>query len=282
MATSRIILVDGDEAKLASLTSFFRSENFSILALSSGAAVLRALPEARWDLILLGLELPDMSGFEVFHQLASGCARSGTFIAPIIGEKLTVEQRSRAFLLKADGFITEPFTGEELLATVRALLRQKQRFELLKEMSSGRAAGTPMPVSSNDLRENHLPGCDARVREEPLRSRCPQLYHELVMRYEEAVKQVLQHRIYKISDDAFGPFREIARELFMANATARDTVELHYHTLRKLAASPEHPSAQGYLEVGRTTIVGLLGDLLMYYRLAHQKQEASLEPVSLV
>jgi hypothetical protein len=109
----------------------------------------------------------------------------------------------------------------------------------------------------------------------PLRDRSPDFYKEIQRRYEEGIKLVLQHRIYKMGDDAFEPFREIAKELFLANATARDVIELHYHTLRKIAPTPDAPRAQAYLEVGRTTIIGLLGDLLTCYRDAgneHDKQ----------
>jgi hypothetical protein len=104
----------------------------------------------------------------------------------------------------------------------------------------------------------------------PLRDRSPELYKAVLGRYEEAIKEVLHRRIYKINDEAFEPFRRIAKELFHANATARDVVELHYQTLRKIAPTPDTPRAQAYLEVGRTTIIGLMGDLLTYYRDARQ------------
>jgi hypothetical protein len=118
------------------------------------------------------------------------------------------------------------------------------------------------------LREQDYEVTDAAFAgaETPLRERAPEIYQAALARYEEAVKQVLQHRIYKMNDDVFEPFRQIAKQLFLANATARDAVELHYQTLRKIAPTPESPRAQAYLEVGRTTIVGLMGDLLNYYR----------------
>jgi hypothetical protein len=99
-----------------------------------------------------------------------------------------------------------------------------------------------------------------------LRERCPQVYKAVLHRYEDAINQVLQRRIYKMNDDVFEPFRQIAKELFAANASARDVVELHYNTLRKIAPTPDAPRAQAYLEVGRTTIIGLMGDLLTLYR----------------
>jgi hypothetical protein len=120
----------------------------------------------------------------------------------------------------------------------------------------------------NGASDNNRNGREATA---PLRERLPELYQAVLVRYEEAVKQVLHHRIYKINDDVFEPFRQIAKELFVANATARDAVELHYQTLRKIAPTPESPKAQAYLEVGRTTIIGLMGDLLTYYREASQK-----------
>jgi hypothetical protein len=114
----------------------------------------------------------------------------------------------------------------------------------------------------------------------PLRERAPELYQDVLRQYEEGIKLVLQHRIYKIQDDVFEPFRQIAKILFRANATARDAVELHYQTLRKIAPTPESPKAQAYFEVGRTTIIGLMGDLLTYYRDAYQKRTPGEDPVS--
>jgi hypothetical protein len=111
----------------------------------------------------------------------------------------------------------------------------------------------------------------------PLRDRSPELYKAVLGRYEEAIKEVLHRRIYKINDEAFEPFRRIAKELFQANATARDVVELHYQTLRKIAPTPDTPRAQAYLEVGRTTIIGLMGDLLTYYRDARQPTDFGAE-----
>jgi hypothetical protein len=111
-----------------------------------------------------------------------------------------------------------------------------------------------------------------------LRDRSPDLYQTLLHRYEEAVKQALLHRIYKTNDDAFEPFRQIARDLFLAHATARDALELHYQTLRRIAPAPDAPRAQAYLEVGRTTIIGLMGDLLTCYRDARRND--AFDPTS--
>ena len=126
--------------------------------------------------------------------------------------------------------------------------------------AEGATEGTTSQATQN------LPGAGTKNKSTPLRDRSPEVYRDLLHRYEEAVKQVLQHRIYKMSDDAFEPFRQIAEELFRANATARDALELHYQTLRRMAPAPDAPRAQAYLEVGRTTIIGLMGDLLSCYR----------------
>lgn len=125
-------------------------------------------------------------------------------------------------------------------------------------------------LRANEYEVIEAPG-HAVKEEAALRDRDPELYQALLGRYEEAVKKVLLHRIYKINDDAFEPFRRIAKELFLANASARDAIELHYHTLRKIAPAPESPKSRAYLEVGRTTIIGLMGDLLAYYRDAFSK-----------
>jgi hypothetical protein len=200
------------------------------------------------------------SGAANFEQLAS--TFPDAFIVPLVERSFSEEKRREILALNAAGFLNEDLPRDEWIASIRALLRQKRTLEERKCASN-----------QNGNSAHAMPG-GFKVLDSPapLRERAPELYKGVLSRYEEAIKQVLQHRIYKIEDDVFEPFRLIAKELFLANATARDAVELHYQTLRKIAPSPDAPRAQGYLEVGRTTIVGLMGDLLTYYRNAREHE----------
>jgi DNA-binding NarL/FixJ family response regulator len=241
---------------------------FELLKATSDIAALTSVEHDKPDLIILRIGL----GIELFHKLEAIAKRTGSFIAPIVERCFSADLRKQVLNLKADGFIIDESPGDEKLATVEAILRKKHLIDDLRKQTenAGSNAGgirtVPQPSAEN---------IESKTVSRPLRERSPALYQEVLRRYEEGIKLVLQNRIYKGNDDIFEPFRLIARQLFQADATARDAVELHYHTLRKIAPTPDAPRAQAYLEVGRTTIVGLMGDLITCYRDASRYDAAS-------
>jgi DNA-binding response OmpR family regulator len=233
-----LLIVDDDLARRAFEREWLRTEGYETIEAGWDDAVIKLVAERKPDLILARA-----GGAERLHrELADLSDTHGAMLLVFIETRFSPALKKEILGLPVHGFLNDALPRDELSAAVRAFFRQKQLIADLKRR----------PEERDD--------------DSPLRERCPGLYETILFRYEEAVKKVLQHRLYKIDDDVFEPFRQIARELFLANATARDAVELHYRTLRKIAARPETPSAQAYLEVGRTTIIGLLGDLLTYYR----------------
>jgi DNA-binding NarL/FixJ family response regulator len=207
------------------------------------------------DLIVVCLD----STTEPFYKLAAELHGSGTFLVPFIETSFSLDFRKEILALKADGFINESVPVDEWIATLNALIQKKRDIDQLNLALKQKESH---PMGSRRDKNN----CGTADPCAPLRDREPELYRNMLRLYEEGVKLVLRRRIYKINDDIFEPFRKIAKELFQARATARDAVQLHYQTLRKLAPAADAPRAQGYLEVGRTTIIGLMGDLLTYYR----------------
>lgn len=254
MASGLILCFDPNAPRRALICDCLRAESFEVQEVSSESTTLSTIQQSRPDILLLALE----SNPQFFHKVQSIGELLNPLIVPIVDDTLQPGVRGQILKLNADAFLNADLPRDELAAAIRVLIRQKCLIDELKRA----------PLASGG--ENSP----------PLRERLPQLYQAVLARYEQAVKQVLEHRIYKISDDVFAPFRQIAKELFLANATARDAVELHYHTLRKIAPSPEAPRAQAYLEVGRTTIVGLMGDLLSYYREAGRAQSFNDENFS--
>jgi DNA-binding NarL/FixJ family response regulator len=255
IAGGKILIVDPDGRRRASTAEWLREHRFSIAEAESDSVALDRLRQQNPDIVLLRFG-PALS-VDAFQQFAGVVEIHGSFIIPILDRHLTIPERAQVLALDAAGFLNDELPREELLASIRGLVRQKQTMDELKRM---------FETGHDEKRVETVPKPSA-----PLRERMPQLYKAVLAKYEEAIKQVLQRRIYKINDESFEPFRQIGRELYLANATARDAVELHYHTLRKIAPSPDAPRAQAYLEVGRTTIIGLMGDLLTFYREARRE-----------
>jgi DNA-binding response OmpR family regulator len=260
METARVLIIDSDPDRRARTCEKLRSHRYDVIEAASESAALGKGHEQKPDLALLRVG----SRIDFFYEFAAVSQHSGTFIALVMERNFSPVFRKEVLALKADGFINEELPEDEWIASIHAFLRQKQAIDELKHAGGSREkARTETKPGVRQEANSSARGNEAVA---PLRDRSPDVYKDVLHRYEEAVKLVLQHRIYKIDDDVFEPFRQIAKQLFLVDATARDAVELHYQTLRKIAPAPDAPRAQAYLEIGRTTIIGLLGDLLTFYR----------------
>src|SRR5260370_10183721 len=76
-----------------------------------------------WDIILLDLNLPDISGYEVLRSLR--CAKISTPIL-ILSGLATIEDKSRGLGLGADDYLSKPFHKDELIARIHAIVRRSK------------------------------------------------------------------------------------------------------------------------------------------------------------
>jgi two-component system OmpR family response regulator len=120
-APTRVLVVD-DEPNIVDVISMaLRYEGFEVDAAGTGAEALAKARDTRPDVMLLDVMLPDMEGFEVAKQLSAERAR-----VPIIflTARDATEDRVRGLTVGGDDYVTKPFSLEELIARVRALLRR--------------------------------------------------------------------------------------------------------------------------------------------------------------
>jgi two-component system OmpR family response regulator len=117
----RVLVVD-DEPNIADVISMaLRYQGFEVASAATGAEALTAVTDFRPQLILLDVMLPDMEGFEVARRLGAERAR-----VPIIflTARDATEDKVRGLTVGGDDYVTKPFSLEELIARVRALLRR--------------------------------------------------------------------------------------------------------------------------------------------------------------
>jgi len=116
-----ILVVEDEEAIRAALTDFLEFQGFGVTAAADGFEAERTAADKQFDLILLDLMLPKISG----EQLCTKWRRDG-LQTPII--MLTAKGREKEKIaglnLGADDYITKPFSLEELLARINAVLRR--------------------------------------------------------------------------------------------------------------------------------------------------------------
>src|ERR671922_1953600 len=118
----RVLVVDDDARVRRFLTSALGAAGFAVTATGIGAEGLR-LADARPDLIVLDVELPDLSGREVCRRLKASPDTATIPVLMLSGVFTDVADRSQALEDGSDAYLTKPVTTRELVAMARALLR---------------------------------------------------------------------------------------------------------------------------------------------------------------
>ena len=121
MEPQRILVVD-DEPRITDLVAMaLRYEGFDVATAGTGRAGLKLVEEFRPALVVLDVMLPDMDGFAVTERLAADRVKVPVLF---LTARDAVEDKVRGLTLGGDDYVTKPFSIEELVARIRALLRR--------------------------------------------------------------------------------------------------------------------------------------------------------------
>ena len=117
----RILLAEDDQVLADGLCRSLRRTGYAVDHVASGTEADYALSLHTFDLLILDLGLPKLSGMDVLRKLR---ARNSSLSVLILTATDSVEQRVRGLDLGADDFMAKPFSLDELEARVRALVRR--------------------------------------------------------------------------------------------------------------------------------------------------------------
>jgi PAS domain S-box-containing protein len=125
----KILHVDDNETNRYAVNRMLKRVGFNVIEAATGEAALELVNQARPDLIILDVKLPDLNGFEVCRRLK---ANPTTAFIPVLHLSASfIESRDKAQGLDsgADGYLAQPVEPIELIATIKALLRIRQAEE---------------------------------------------------------------------------------------------------------------------------------------------------------
>ncbi|MBE8970587.1 response regulator [Nostocales cyanobacterium LEGE 12452] len=124
-----ILHVDDNEANRYIVTRILQNAGFSVVEAATGATGLEAVANFQPDLVILDVQLPDISGFEVCRQIKAN--PETTFIPVLHLSASFVQSQDKAEGLDsgADAYLVQPVEPIELLATLRSLLRIRRAEE---------------------------------------------------------------------------------------------------------------------------------------------------------
>lgn len=120
----KILIVEDDPAISQGLKDYLTAENFEVLQSQDGLEGLNTALDEQPNLVLLDVNLPSLNGFDICRKL-----REEKFVNPIIIITANVEEIDEVVGLEigADDYIKKPFKLREVLARIRANLRQSER-----------------------------------------------------------------------------------------------------------------------------------------------------------
>ena len=122
-AKSRILLIDDDQDLTGLLATYLKANGFVAEAVHSGADALKKLElNSDFDLIVLDIQMPGMTGLELLPQLR---ARISTPVIMLTGRGEEVD-RILGLEMGADDYLGKPCNPRELLARINAVLRRSQ------------------------------------------------------------------------------------------------------------------------------------------------------------
>jgi two-component system response regulator RegX3 len=117
----RVLVVEDEESYRDSLKFLLSREGFHVTLAEDGIAGVQAYIRDGADIVLLDLMLPGMSGTEVFHALKE----RGDVPVIMVTAKDDQVDKIIGLELGADDYVTKPYSGRELVARIRAVLRRR-------------------------------------------------------------------------------------------------------------------------------------------------------------
>jgi two-component system OmpR family response regulator len=150
-AEAKLLVVEDEEMILELLSGSLRFAGFDVVTAASGAEALHAVRASRPDLVLLDVMLPDGDGFEVVRRLRS----SGPDVPVIfVTARDEVHERVAGLALGADDYVTKPFSLDEVLERIRAVLRRTGRAAAKPRL---RVAGLELDEDGHEVRRDGIP-----------------------------------------------------------------------------------------------------------------------------
>jgi len=157
---ARLLVVDDEATILELLSGSLRLAGFEVMTASSGAEAVRAAASGRPDLVLLDVMMPDGDGFEALRRIRSG---GGEVPVIFLTARDKVPDRVAGFAVGADDYVTKPFSLDELLGRIRAVLKRTRSdatgsrlrvadLELDEDAHEVSRAGAPVELTPTEFR----------------------------------------------------------------------------------------------------------------------------------
>ena len=154
----RILLIEDDPVFAQSIELMLSTGSFEVETTSFGEEGIDIGKLDRHDLILLDLNLPDMSGYDVLRVLRVAKVQTPILI---LSGLATIENKVKGLGFGADDYLTKPFHKDELVARIHAVVRRSARdaepvlqcgdLIIKQQLKRAEVARTPVPLTTREF-----------------------------------------------------------------------------------------------------------------------------------
>ena len=134
-----VLVVDDRAPKRYLLVNWLKRAGYAVSEACSGAEALESLETSRFDLVVLDVRLPDISGLEVCRRIKDDPRHSSTPVVHVSAHAVDASDRTLGLMGGADAYLVEPIDPRELVATVQAVLRYYRARRDAEELAEGLA-----------------------------------------------------------------------------------------------------------------------------------------------
>ena len=148
-ATQRILVVDDENSISELIATSLRFVGFEVRTAATGSEALTIAEEFKPHALILDVMLPDQNGFEVCRQLRLDGHNVGVLF---LTAKDAVEDKITGLTIGGDDYVTKPFSLEELVARLRALLRRTGATQVDSDEEKVRFADLELDEATHEVR----------------------------------------------------------------------------------------------------------------------------------
>ncbi|CAN7742500.1 response regulator [Paraburkholderia hospita] len=206
----KLLLVEDNVELSHWIVNLLRAENFAVDCVLDGESADSVLTTQRYDVVLLDMRLPRMSGKDVLARLRR---RRDNVPVLMLTAHGSIDDKVDCFSAGADDYVVKPFDGRELVARIKALIRRQ-----LSDKSGWLMCGDLQYISdTREFRHSDVP-LNLRRREHAI-------LETLMLRQGKTVSKTT------LMDSVFG----------LDDEPSADAIDIYIHRLRKhLAGSSAH------------------------------------------
>ena len=148
-SVQRILVVDDESSISELIATSLKFVGFDVRTAATGSQALQIAQEFKPHALILDVMLPDQNGFEVCRQIRGEGQKVGVLF---LTAKDSVEDKIAGLTIGGDDYVTKPFSLEELVARLRALLRRTGVTEIESDEEKIRFADLELDEATHEVR----------------------------------------------------------------------------------------------------------------------------------